>query len=301
MDTNINPLLHQLQVLCKRPGMYEQGTSNIWTDSYLQHGMLESHLDDETDGASFPLEKRNALIRFIDRLCPVEIYPRILDLGCGPGLIASALARGGRKVTGIDFSPNSISYARNQAEQDGLLIRYIEGNYLTADLTGEECSPPKGGDSYYDLVIMISYDFTVLSPVERVQLLAKVHEVLRPGGIFLLDVFTTNRQPALAECRRFEMGRGGYWSRGDYLLLTQNWLYEDAVSCRQHILLDELDMRSFNIWEQLFTPEELTHEMSEAGFETIECYADHAGSDYVSDKGQLIVAARKREEKENSV
>jgi SAM-dependent methyltransferase len=295
MDTHMNTMLRQLHALCKKPDLYDKGTSNIWTDSYLQHGMLESHLDDVTDGASFPLERRRALVRFIDALCPAKAFPRVLDLGCGPGLIASAVARGGRKVTGIDFAPNSIAYAREQAVRDGLPVRYIVGNYVTDDLTLEE------GEDYYDLVIMISYDFNVLPQMERAQLLEKVHQMLRPGGIFLLDVFTTNRQPARAESRRFETGSGGYWSQGDYLLLTQDWLFEGAVYCQQYILLDGSGVRTFNIWEHLFTPEELAHEITAAGFETMECYADHAGSAYVSDNGQLIVAARKWDGQENNM
>jgi len=295
MDINMNAILHQLQALCKRPGLYGQGSSNIWTDSYLQHGMLKSHLDDESDGASFPLEKRCALVGYIDTLCPVETYPRVLDLGCGPGLIASALARGGRKVTGIDFASNSIAYARQQAVRDGLPIRYIEGNYVTADLTGRECLTPEEGDGYYDLAIMISYDFTVLPPMERARLLEKVYKILRSGGVLLLDVFTTDRQPARVECQRFEMGSGGYWSQGDYLLLTQDWLYESAVYCQQCIVLDEQGARSFHIWEHLFTPEELAHDMAAAGFETMERYSDHVGAAFVPGNGQLIAVARKRE------
>ena len=54
--------------------------------------------------------------------CPCKI----LDLGCGPGLYASRLARLGHRVTGIDFSPASIRYARQQAEKAGLSCTYIE-------------------------------------------------------------------------------------------------------------------------------------------------------------------------------
>jgi len=284
---DMNTILHQFQALCKKPNLYDQGASNIWTDDYLQHGMLASHLDDGHDGASFPLERRRELIGFIDALCPAQAYPRVLDLGCGPGLIASALAHGGRKVTGIDFSPNSIAYARRQAERDSLPVRYVEGNYVTADLAD-------GG--LYDLAIMISYDFTVLSPMERGLLLEKVYKALRPGGVLLLDVFTTDRQPERREGQRFEVGSGGYWSPGEYLLLTQDWLYESAVYCRQCILLDGQGVRSFHIWEHLFTPEELAQEMAAAGFEAVERFADHAGAAFAPGNGQLIAVARKRED-----
>ena len=39
----------------------------------------------------------------------------IADFGCGPGLYAQRLARAGLNVTGIDFSANSLQYAREVA------------------------------------------------------------------------------------------------------------------------------------------------------------------------------------------
>ncbi len=56
----------------------------------------------------------------------------VLDLGCGPGLYSSRLARLGCSCTGIDFSPASIAYARLQAQEGGLACQYIEADLRTA-------------------------------------------------------------------------------------------------------------------------------------------------------------------------
>lgn len=49
---------------------------------------------------------------------------RILDIGCGGGLLAEPLARMGGEVTGIDLAPSSIELARNHAAETGLSIDY---------------------------------------------------------------------------------------------------------------------------------------------------------------------------------
>jgi 2-polyprenyl-6-hydroxyphenyl methylase/3-demethylubiquinone-9 3-methyltransferase len=49
---------------------------------------------------------------------------RILDVGCGGGLLCEALARAGAKVTGIDLAPGMIEVARLHAAEQGLDITY---------------------------------------------------------------------------------------------------------------------------------------------------------------------------------
>src|SRR3954469_9102644 len=51
-----------------------------------------------------------------------------LDVGCGAGLLAEALARLGASVTGIDASPEVIAVARNHADAMGLTIDYRQGD-----------------------------------------------------------------------------------------------------------------------------------------------------------------------------
>lgn len=49
---------------------------------------------------------------------------RVLDVGCGGGLLCEALARAGAKVTGIDLAPGMIEVARLHAAEQGLDITY---------------------------------------------------------------------------------------------------------------------------------------------------------------------------------
>ena len=88
------------------------------------------------DGKFRPLHRFNPIrLRYIrDRLCarfdrdPRELLAlkglRILDVGCGGGLISEPLARMGATVTGIDASDINIGIARTHAERSGVDIDY---------------------------------------------------------------------------------------------------------------------------------------------------------------------------------
>lgn len=52
---------------------------------------------------------------------------RVLDVGCGAGLLSEPLARLGGAVTGVDAAPENIAAARAHADGQGLAIRYLAG------------------------------------------------------------------------------------------------------------------------------------------------------------------------------
>jgi len=64
---------------------------------------------------------------FIDRL-GLKHGMRVLDVACGTGNQALPAARTGADVTGLDIAPNLLAQAREQAEKEGLQIRFIEGD-----------------------------------------------------------------------------------------------------------------------------------------------------------------------------
>ncbi|NQW46474.1 MAG: 3-demethylubiquinone-9 3-O-methyltransferase [Planctomycetes bacterium] len=104
---------------------------------------------------------------------------RVLDLGCGGGFMSEALAGRGAVVTGIDPAQPALAIARSHAKSRGLSIIYLHG-------TGEAI-PVK--DATFDQVVCVD----VLEHVEDIDtVLAEVHRVLRPGGLFLFDTINRN-------------------------------------------------------------------------------------------------------------
>jgi ubiquinone biosynthesis O-methyltransferase len=104
----------------------------------------------------------------------------VLDLGCGGGFMAVALAERGAKVTGIDPSESAVGAARRHAKENGLDINY--------QISGGESLP--FADGAFDIVVCVD----VLEHVEDLQrVLSEVRRVLRPDGIFLFDTINRTR------------------------------------------------------------------------------------------------------------
>jgi SAM-dependent methyltransferase len=79
---------------------------------------------------------------FVTRL-GVAPGERVLDVACGTGNLAIPAARAGASVTGVDIAPNLLATARVHAAEEGLDVRFDEGN-------AEELSYP---DAAFDTVI----------------------------------------------------------------------------------------------------------------------------------------------------
>jgi len=105
---------------------------------------------------------------------------RLLDVGCGGGVLAEEFARLGPRVTGIDVSAESLEVARAHARSEGLSIDYQAGS-----ATGL----PFDGSSFE--VVSCCDVLEHIPGWERV--IAEVGRVLTPGGLFLFD--TINRTP----------------------------------------------------------------------------------------------------------
>lgn len=105
---------------------------------------------------------------FIERL-PDLSGKRVLDIACGTGNLTLPAAKAGGKVTGVDIAPNLVEQARERAEQEGVSVRFDEGD-------AEELPY---SDASFDFVL--SMYGAMFAP--RPELVAKeLLRVCKPGG-----------------------------------------------------------------------------------------------------------------------
>ena len=106
---------------------------------------------------------------------------RILDIGCGGGLLAEPMARLGAEVVGVDAAERNIPVARAHAQQSGLEIdyRHTSAEALLA-----------AGEAPFDAVLNMEVVEHVSDPLAY---LTACHDLLRPGGIMICS--TLNRNP----------------------------------------------------------------------------------------------------------
>lgn len=105
---------------------------------------------------------------------------RILDIGCGGGLLAEPMARLGGVVVGADAAPGNIPVAQIHAQQSGLDIDY---RHITAEALAQ-------AGEQFDVVL----NMEVVEHVADTQgFLTACQQLLKPGGIMLCS--TINRNP----------------------------------------------------------------------------------------------------------
>jgi 2-polyprenyl-6-hydroxyphenyl methylase/3-demethylubiquinone-9 3-methyltransferase len=111
---------------------------------------------------------------------------RVLDIGCGGGLLSEPLVRLGAAVTGIDAGEENIAIARLHAEQSGLAIDY---RVVTAEALAAE-------GARFDMVL----NMEVVEHVDNVPLYLKsCAQLVAPGGLlFTASINRTPRAFALA-------------------------------------------------------------------------------------------------------
>ena len=104
---------------------------------------------------------------------------RILDIGCGGGLLCEPMTRLGAKVTGVDALERNLKTAKTHAEQVGLDIDYRHG-------TIEQLV--QSGETPFDIVLNMEVIEHVANPPDFMSDCAKM---VRPGGLMMCS--TINR------------------------------------------------------------------------------------------------------------
>ena len=175
-------MFNELKEINSRPRPFQFYTADeLWTNEHTSKQMLEYHLNEAIDVSSRNKRFIERSVKWMVSYFGVNHTTEIADFGCGPGLYTTRLAEYGAKVTGIDFSKNSINYARKMAAEKGLDVHYVPVNYFDFET-----------DRRFDLIIMIMCDFCALSPEQRKALLKKFQSIVKPEGSVLLDVYSLN-------------------------------------------------------------------------------------------------------------
>jgi SAM-dependent methyltransferase len=198
-------------------------------------------------------------------------------------LYANALAELGASVTGIDFSQNSLAYARSEADSRGLQVTYHHGNYLDVDLPGT-----------FDLILLIFGDFCPLGPNQRRSLLDRVKEWLNPGGRFVFDVSSSALFESVEESSSYEEAPdGGFWSPGPHFVFTKRFKYKsDLAYLDRYLVVEAARQREFFNWIQCFDPPALHAELNEAGWAVEATFGNVAGDTFDPGGQFFAVVAR---------
>ena len=134
----------------------------------------------DPEGDFRPLHQINPLrLRFIDEHAQLN-NQRVLDIGCGGGILAEAMARAGASVTAIDLAQAPLEVARVHAMKSEIPVEYIE-------VSAEELADLRG--AHFDIVTCLEMLEHVPEPNLIVDACAKL---VRPGGHVFFSTINRN-------------------------------------------------------------------------------------------------------------
>jgi SAM-dependent methyltransferase len=252
------------------PEPWAEGEKIPWHEPDFSRRMLHEHLSQEHDAAS----RRAAIVdRQVDwihvhllRRTPA----RVLDLGCGPGLYTSRLARLGHECVGIDFSPASIAHAREHADTEGLRCTYHQQDIRTAEY-----------GSGYDLVMSIFGELNVFTPADARAILGKGRAALVEDGSVLLEVSSFAAVQALGERppHWYSADRGLFSDAPHVCLAESFWSADRGVATERFYIVDGAsgDVTRYAASSQAYTEEQYRGLLTGLGYSEVEFHSNLAG------------------------
>ncbi len=249
-----------------RPEPWLNGGNLPWDDPAFSQRMLLEHLDESHGAASRTSAERAMQLDWLRDKLSLQTGIELLDVTCGPGLYAVPLAQDGLRVTGVDFSPAAITYARDLAHSAGVAgaCRFVQADVSDFDF----------GHEQYDAALFLYGQLAVFPRQEAAHLLRRIANSLRPGGRLVVELLEQERVDKKESSWWFTDERG-LWSDAPFLSLGERfWYEEEKLSCERyytlHLETGELD--EILLCDQTYSVAEMEQMLREAGFQRVTVY-----------------------------
>lgn len=286
-----------LQRITVRPKPFQSERRQFWADPHISRRVLDTHLDENSDAGTRRRETVRTSAEWITRQwdllssgrerTPVipERAPKLLDLGCGPGLYALEFQHLGFQTTGVDIAPAAVEYASEACRISQRHAQFHHVDYLDIRLTNS-----------YDIVTCIYGGMATISDETQRMLLRRIFGALRPGGLLVFDVLTrTYVDNERLRDGWYMLRSGGFWSPKPYLVLETSYLFESHSACvdSYSLLFADGTADRFLVWHRYYTPDEIRAACRSAGFEVVSLYSDLCGTPQYAGSPWLGIIARK--------
>lgn len=285
---SISAALWRLYRRPPQPQAWCNGGNLPWNDPAFSARMLREHLDESHSAASRTSAERALQLPWLWSQLGLHAGSRVLDLTCGPGLYAVALAAQGCTVTGVDFSPASIRHARELAARAGVTAHctFIESDVRTVQLEAEA----------YDAVLFLYGQLAVFSRQEASDLLQRATTSLRSGGALCIELLDQEKVDKTHSTWWFT-DDSGLWGDAPFLNLGERfWDAEAALSMERFYTL-HLDTGALDevlLCDQSYAVAEMTAQLHAAGCASVEVHPAWDGLPLHAAAEWNVYVARKR-------
>ncbi len=268
----------------ERPEPWAAGGNLPWDEPNFSERMLREHLDESHGAASRVKIERLQQIEWLWARLALQSGSRLFDVTCGPGLYAVELARRGCRVTGLDFSPASIAYARDLARSEGVAARC---EFVEQDVR-------QIGDAYrqagFDATLVLYGQLAVFTKAEAQTLLSRLGQSLRPGGRLVVELLDQERVDKTDSSWWFTDDTG-LWGERPFLHLGERfWDEDEEISIERYniIHLETGQLTEVTLCDQTYAVETMVGMLKQAGFESVEVYPAWDGLP-LYDAGEWVV------------
>ncbi len=274
----------------EKPTAWENGGNLPWNDPDFSKRMLREHLDESHGAASRRSHERAQQVDWLWQKLKLAPGSRVLDLTCGPGLYSVALAQRGCRVTGVDFSPASIAYAREQAAAADVADTCT---FVESDV---RAFVPEAGA--YDAALFIYGQLAVFPRNDATALLHTVATALRPGGRICVELLDQERIDKKSSTWWYTDDTG-LWGDAPFLHLGERqWDAEAAMSLERFYVI-HLESGAFDeilLCDQSYGAPEMVAMMEQAGFAGADVYPAWDGLALKDAQEWVIYVAHKEDE-----
>jgi SAM-dependent methyltransferase len=216
-------------------------------------------------------------VEFIVRVAGLRDGSRVLDVPCGSGRHALALARRGCRVTGTDVSAEAVGHARREASSAGLDVDLRVGDMRAL--------PPERQDA----VVCMGNAFGYLEHAGTEAFLADVAGILAPGGTLVLDYgFVAEAFLPGLSLDEPPMSFGGVeaTSENEYDAVLGRWLTRFTFRRGAEV------HRGTSV-QHVYTAAEVVRMVTAAGFAAVELFGDADGTPFALGSPRLLLVARR--------
>jgi SAM-dependent methyltransferase len=199
----------------------------------------------------------------------------VLDLACGNGRIANALAARGCLVTGLDTAPAFLEQARQVASAEELTATYHLGDMRALPWTER-----------FDCIVNWMSAYGYFGDEENRQVLSEAYRALKAGGKLLLEL--NNREWVLKNFQRASVIERD----GNYLADQRHYDVFSGRVYTQRLILFEGQQSKMRFFVREFSYHELAAWLRQAGFQDVNGY-DWERQPFSLQSQRMIVVAEK--------
>ncbi len=219
-------------------------------------------------------ETITTLLNFITITTP---HPKALDIACGPGRHAVALAEHGFQVTANDLSSTLLTEARKLAKEKQLTLTFTQLDMREIDFENE-----------FELIVQLFTSFGYFENDDEDKIvLSNVARALKPSGWYVLDFLNEHRlrQTLQPETRRM---------LGDIEVFEQRMIFLGERVVKSITLMEGGKTHRFIESVRLYSKADLIAMMSDVGLRVQYLLGDYHGAPFAPDTSpRLILIAQK--------